>query len=354
MLHQYVERDTGAIRTERLFQDRLVGWLYDTLRESAPAVFRALTGGWVTRLLGHVNYDLPLAARLTGTRRFLRELRVDLSECVEPADRLDTPRKVFERRIRYWDCRPMPGNSAAVGSPADARALVGSLQDTSRLFLKEKFFRYEELLSPDRPRWIEAFRGGDFTVFRLTPDRYHYNHVPVAGRVLDFYEIEGAFHACHPASVVALATPYSKNRRVVTIIDTEVAGGTGVGLVAMVEVVALMIGQVVQCYSEERYDSPRPVLPGLFVRRGQPKSLYRPGSSTDVLLFQRGRIEFADDLVRNLSAAAESRFSLGFGRPLVETDVRVRSLVAWRAGEAPRNASEHPLLLSRKNGESRR
>ena len=52
-----------------------------------------------------------------------------------------------------------------------------------------------------------------------------------------------------PGAVVALVTPYSKNSRVVTIIDTEVPGGTGVGLVAMIEVVALMIGEVVQCYS---------------------------------------------------------------------------------------------------------
>jgi phosphatidylserine decarboxylase len=56
--------------------------------------------------------------------------------------------------------------------------------------------------------------------------------------------------------------------------------------------------------------------------------LYRPGSSTDVLLFQPGRIEFDADLVRNLSRAdAHSRFSLGFGAPLVETDVQVRSSI---------------------------
>jgi phosphatidylserine decarboxylase len=44
-----------------------------------------------------------------------------------------------------------------------------------------------------------------------------------------------------------MVRPYSKNKRVVTIIDTDVEGGTGIGLVAMIEVVALMIGDIVQC-----------------------------------------------------------------------------------------------------------
>ena len=131
--------------------------------------------------------------------------------------------------------------------------------------------------------------GGDFAVFRLTPDKYHYNHTPVAGIVADIYEIAGGYHSCNPGAVVEIVTPYSKNKRVVTIIDTDVPDGTGVGLVAMVEVVALMIGEIVQCYSTERYDNPQPVTKGMFLAKGRPKSLYRPGSSTDVLIFQQGQ-----------------------------------------------------------------
>ena len=50
-----------------------------------------------------------------------------------------------------------------------------------------------------------------------------------------------------------MVTPYSKNRRHVTLIDTDVPGGSQVGMVAMVEVTALMIGDIVQCYSDEKY-----------------------------------------------------------------------------------------------------
>jgi phosphatidylserine decarboxylase len=151
---------------------------------------------------------------------------------------------------------------------------------------------------------------------------------------LEAYKIDGACHACNPRVVLEVATPYSKNRRTVTIIDTDVPGGSGVGLVAMVEVVALMIGRVRQCYSEYRYDDPEPVRPGLFVARGQPKSLFEPGSSTVVVLFQRGRVRWVDDLLINQRRPARSRYSLVLGQPLIETDAQVRSLLAWPASSA--------------------
>jgi phosphatidylserine decarboxylase len=109
----------------------------------------------------------------------------------------------------------------------------------------------------------------------------------------------------------------------------DVAGGTGVGLVAMVEVVALMIGDIVQAYSRQGYDEPQQIEKGMFLKKGQPKSLYRSRSSTDILLFQQGRIRFAEDLLQNQSRSGiASRFSQGFDTPLVETDIKVRSLLA--------------------------
>ena len=324
--HQYIERDSGIVRSERPFGDWIVNYLYCDRRERAPMVYQLLGSQWFSSFLGWVNYDFPLGRSVTGIHRFLRHCAIELHECLEKPEALDTARKVFERRIRYWSCRPMSDDEATVVSPADSRVVFGSFKETSILVIKGKFFAYEELLGENKPQWRDAFRDGDFCICRLTPDKYHYNHTPVAGIVRDFYENDGSYHSCNPGAVLALATPYSKNKRVVTIIDTDVPGGTGVGLVAMIEIVALMIGDIAQCYSDEEYRDPRKVEPGMLLRRGRPKSLFRPGSSTTVLLFQENRVEFADDLIRNMSRAdLESRYALGLGKPLVETDVRVRS-----------------------------
>jgi len=328
MRHQYIARDSGALCDEPLFADRLIRLMYNQVRENAPGLFRLLTSPRMTDVLGYLNYDMQFGSYGSACSRFLKQLEINLQECLASPAELNTPRKVFERQIRYWDCRPMPDDPGAVVSPADARVLVGSCQETSSLFIKDKFFSFEELLGGDRHPWLEAMRGGNFALFRLTPDKYHYNHCPVSGEVIDIYQIDGAFNSCNPGAIVTVATPYSKNRRVVTIIDTDVKGGTGVGLVAMIEVVALMIGDIVQCYSAKEYQEPQPVVPGMFLVKGQPKSLYRPGSSTDILVFQRGRVSFAPDLVANQKRSdAVSRFSKGFGGQLVETDIRVRGLL---------------------------
>jgi phosphatidylserine decarboxylase len=222
----------------------------------------------------------------------------------------------------------MSNNPDDLVSPCDAKMLFGSLSQSSSLFIKGKFFEYDELLGRDKKRWRKGFSDGDFAIFRLTPDKYHYNHVPVSGRVIDYYQISGAYNSCNPNAVISICTPCSKNRRVVTIIDTNVPGGGQIGLVAMIEVAALMIGDIVQCYSDYHYDGAVPVGSGLFIRKGQPKSRFRPGSSTVVLFFEKGRIRPASDVVANMmKSEAKSVFSEGFGANLVETDVDVRSII---------------------------
>ncbi len=328
--HQFIDRASGRVTDERLYSDQVVRFVYGTARERAPALFAALTSARMSGVLGWLNYDSFLGATLTGSRRFVDRLGVRLEECIEPAERLDTPRKVFERQIRFWSCRPQPDAVHAAVAPADARVVTGTLATSDDgLHIKEKFFSVAELLGDRGTPWLDVVRGGEFALFRLTPERYHYVHTPVAGEVLDIYELPGRHHACNPAAVVAIATPHSKNARLVTIIDTDVPQGSHLGIVVMVEVVALMIGRIVPRYSDTAYDAPRALVAGDRIRRGAPKSLFQPGSSTVVVLFEPGRVRLADDLVANRAhPTARSIFSDAFGEPLVETDVEVRSLLA--------------------------
>lgn len=332
--HQYIKRYSHEVITERPTADKAVHFLYHNLRESAPAMFRMLTSARISSLLAFCRYDMPITDKVRG-RDLFASLGANWQECLEPLTYYDSYRKVFERQIRYWETRPMTEEPHRVVAPADSRLLLGSLADTSDLFIKNKYFDLEELLGPPRP-WCSRFKNGDFAVFRLTPDKYHYNHMPVSGRIVDIYGIDGSYHSCNPSALIAMASLFAKNRRIVTIIDTDVERGSQVGLVAMIEIVALMIGDIVEVYSDERYDRPRPIRPGIRVRRGCPKSLFRPGSSTDVVLFEPGRIRFADDLIANSRRHdVQSRFSRGLGKSLVETDVLVRSDIAGPCPTGP-------------------
>jgi phosphatidylserine decarboxylase len=326
MIHQYVDR-RGSVCDEQLTADGLISFIYSTVRERNGFLFNKLISRKTTSLLGYINYDHPFAS-VREHAKVLEQLGVNFSESVDTS--FKTVREIFERKIRYDEFRPMTQYKRDIVSPADSRMLVGSFSEHSSLFIKEKFFSFEELLG-DRADLHVQFRNGDFCIFRLTPEKYHYNHSPVTGLVLDIYTIDGHYHSCNPGAVVEAVTPYSKNKRVVTIIDTDVAGGSRVGLVAMIEVVAMMIGEIVQCYSEKNYENPRDVAPGLFILRGKPKSMYRPGSSTDILIFQKGRIAFDPRIVANSqNAAVQSRFTIGFGQPICETDIQVREIIGIR------------------------
>lgn len=330
-MHQYIDRKTGAVRQEQFLGDAMVRALYAGVRENAGWLFSALTSPRMSRILAAVNYDLPFSG-FSFARKFTDTLGVCLAECLDP-QRLTTPRAVFERKIRYWECRPGPENPRAVLAPADSRMIPASLAESPLVEIKGKFFELAELVG--HREWMHRFAAGDIAIFRLTPEQYHYNHTPVSGRICDTFTIEGRCHACHPDAVVREATPYSKNRRLVTLIDTDVPGGTRVGLVAMVEVVALMIGGIREAYSDKAYDAPRSLARGDRVDAGKPKSLFYPGSSTVVLLFEPQKIRFDADLLENVRRMdATSRFSTGFTRPLVETQVRVRQQIATPAGSA--------------------
>jgi len=327
--HQYIERESGRVCTEKLYADKTIGFLYSQVRENAPLLYKLIHRKWFSSVIGMINYETFIGKKVLNNKAFIQKSGINIEECIDNYRNLKTLKEIFERKIRYWECRPMSENPGTIVSPADSRMLAGSLSNTSALFLKNKFFQFEELLGKNKKVWLHAFQDGDFAVFRLTPEKYHYNHTPVTGNVADAYVIEGGYHACNPGAVVTAITPYSKNKRVVTIIDTNIPRGTNIGFVAMIEVVALMIGKIKQCYSPEMYESPQNIRRGLFLKKGQPKSVFCPGSSTTVLLFQKGQIAFAEDVVKNMFRRnVSSRFSLGFGRPLVETDVKVRSVIA--------------------------
>ena len=340
MPHQYIDRDTRQILTEIFYGDKAIRFLYSRVRESAPGLFRILTGSRLSKWLGYLNYESFVGEKILGNGDFLRACGINGAECLEDTKRLDTIKKIFERKIRYWDCRPMPNDPGTVVSPCDAKMLYGSLAETSSFFIKGKFFDYDELIGKDKQRWNGAFEDGDFALFRLTPEKYHYNHTPVAGKVVDLYQISGAYNSCNPNAVISACTPYSKNKRIITVLNTDVPGGTHIGLVAMIEVVALMIGDIIQSYSDHHYDNPTPVGTGLFMKKGQPKSLFRPGSSTVILFFEKDSIRFADDIIANMSAyGVQSLYNEGFSRHLVETDVKVRSLIGTAIGKMNYNGS---------------
>jgi phosphatidylserine decarboxylase len=327
-LHQYVSRHSHAVVDESLLADRVIRFLYAREREDPSLLQRALASPKVTQWLAHWEFDRHLANPSRHIEQIAKRLSINTEEIVGGVATMRTMRDLFERKIRFWDVRPLPIKTCGIVSPADGKALPFLANDATALPIKEKFIGLNELLGHANP-WVLGVHDIAGVIVRLTPDVYHYTHTPVTGRVVSHQLIEGAFHSCNPLAATRLRNSYPRNRRAVTVYDTDISNGSGVGIVVQVDVAAMMIGQIVGCYSERKYEQPAPLRIGQLVVRGMPVSLFRPGSSTSVVLWHGSRASVANDLVSNSTRVhLRSRFSDWLQSAWVETALRVRQPIS--------------------------
>jgi len=73
IIHQYIERSTGRVCTEALYYNKIVNFLYSTVRENSSFLFQAITSKRMSSVLGYLNYDLMLGSRLSGNMQFLKK-----------------------------------------------------------------------------------------------------------------------------------------------------------------------------------------------------------------------------------------------------------------------------------------
>src|SRR5262245_63546529 len=98
MNHQYINRQTQQVCNEQLYGDGLVRALYSSSLECPNLLTSAASSQWVTKMLSTLSYNTLVANKWTGLIKFVQETGIDLTECVEPPENLDTARKVFERQ----------------------------------------------------------------------------------------------------------------------------------------------------------------------------------------------------------------------------------------------------------------
>jgi phosphatidylserine decarboxylase len=335
LAHQYVERYRNTVSNEVLLADQVISFLYHRSREEPHFLLSSLASGRLTNALAFWQFDRPLRNPKRTIEYAAHRLMIRESEAVRDFGGMRTLRELFERQIRYWAVRPLPESPTTIVSPADGKLLPFDAFATDMLPVKSKFIRVDELLGGINP-WSSHSRFDESSmtrvagaIVRLTPDVYHYTHSPVAGCVVRHEVIEGKFHSCNPTALVRFPGSYAVNRRTLTVYDTDVENGSGVGRVAQVDVAAMMIGQMQSCFSTDCYENPRQMVVGDFVPRGVPVSLFRPGSSTSIVLWDGSRTAVSRELIANSKRSdLRSRFSDWLGQPWVETQVAVRQAIS--------------------------
>ncbi|MGZ3737010.1 MAG: phosphatidylserine decarboxylase, partial [Bdellovibrionota bacterium] len=167
--------------------------------------------------------------------------------------------------------RPFPAEPPLMGAFAEARYLgFAQLDATTTLPIKGLRLAAEDVLGSTPGK--ERFHGGPCLLARLCPVDYHRFHYPDAGRTIHWHGEMGRLHSVNPVALARKPDLFLENERQISLLQTE-----NFGLLAYVEVGALMVGRIIHTHPIERP-----------FRRGEEKGCFLFGASTVIVYGEKG------------------------------------------------------------------
>ncbi len=271
------------------------------------AALGALPKHGLSRLIGAATRArLPAPALRAVMRAFAGRYRIDLSEC-PPLESYRTFGQFFARPLLPGR-RPVAPGDRVVVSPVDALVSECGLAAEGRLIQAKGIDYRAEALLADAPL-ARRLDGGAWATLYLSPRDYHRIHFPLGGRVTGWRYVPGTLWPVNPASVRNVPGLFTRNERLVTVLETPL------GACAVVSVGATVVGRVRAAWdpavpvtnlrgaTPARHDYAEPVP----VEKGAELGAFEMGS-TVILLFEPGRVE--------LSAAVAPGARLRVGEPI--------------------------------------
>ncbi len=286
---QYFNRYTGRIETEDVYGDRFLRWAYGNPlgRLSLHAlVKRSAFSRWYGRRM-----DAPASREKVAP--FISTYKVPAEEFAEKPESYRTFNEFFYRKLKSG-ARPIDPDPRAAVFPADGRHL--GFQDVSKLegiFVKGAVFDLRKLLGHEE--LAQRFHDGAMVLSRLCPVDYHRFHFPVGGVASAPQFIDGPLFSVNPIALRRNIHIFTENKRAVTRIESP-----EFGLVVMLEIGATCVGSFEYTFT-----------PGERVEKGAEKGFFKFGGSSTITLFERGRIQLADDLVQQSRRSLELYARMG-------------------------------------------
>jgi phosphatidylserine decarboxylase len=287
----YVHRETGELRAERVYGERELRLLYETWWGSA-LLHAFIKRQWFSHVSGILRRS-PFSRREIPA--FVQRYEIDDTESEFPAAAYQSLDAFFTRKLKP-EARPIDRNPLHLVAPAEGRVLAFAEMPGGQLDVKGCTVDIEELVGG-----LNGFKPGAAFVIRLAPCDYHRFHFPTDCQVADPVGVGRTLHSVHPIALRA-GTPAFRNKRMVSMLSN-----TKCGRLLQVEVGALTVGSIVQTYDRGP------------VKKGQEKGYFRLGGSTVILLTEPGRVAPDADL---LDATARG----------LETLVKVNTRIGLIAG----------------------
>lgn len=288
----YIDRKTKKREVEEIYGRWALSLLYGSTFASRVFSFLFLP------LIAHVPLFSKFYGRLQKRKKsaekiapFIKTYKIDASEFQEKS--FASFNDFFIRKLKP-NVRPITDDVKRAALPADGRYLVfPDLRNVETFYVKGQQFNLEAFLQS--PSYARRYSDGAMMIARLCPTDYHRFHFPTDGTPLQAVPIQGPLFSVNPIALTKRLSILWENKRMLTEIETP-----NFGTLLYVEVGATCVGSIRQTY--------RPNHP---VKKGDEKGYFEFGGSCLVLLFERGRIEFDEDLAQNSKKGLETKAHFG-------------------------------------------
>ena len=288
---QYIDRENGKLEIEKIYGRWALALLYGESRLSSIFSFLFLPIiahiPWLSKWYGYLQTRPESAKKIAP---FIKAYNIDESEFLETnfADFND----FFIRKLKP-ERRPIVQGSLAA-MPADGRYLVfPKLDQTTRFYAKGQQFDLREFLQDSV--LARRMQDGSMLIARLCPTDYHRFHFPCDGIPGVPREINGPLFSVNPIALSKKLKILVENKRVITEIETK-----DFGTILYAEIGATCVGSIHQTFQ-----------PNVKVSKGDEKGYFSFGGSCLVILFEKRRIQFDEDLIRNSQNGLETKAFFG-------------------------------------------
>ena len=282
---KYVDRENGAIKTEKVAGEKWLIWLYNN--PVGEATLWALVKRKMLSSVYGEMMDRPSSAE--KIQPFVEEFDIDMNEAQK--QEFNSFNDFFTRKLKA-NSRPIDTGLIVVISPADGKVLAYA--DISNTDFIIKGYRFDVPSFLNDSSLANKYKNGSLIIIRLAPNDYHRFHFPVSGQVSPVTQIEGDYYSVNPIALCEMAEIFCMNKREYVIISNPLFGD-----IIMAEVGATMVGSIVQTYSHN------------MAIKGEEKGYFEFGGSTVVLLFEKGTISIDADLLENTAKGLETSVVMG-------------------------------------------
>jgi len=285
----YYDRYSHKYSKEDVYADKFLFWLYNT---NSGLLMNDL---FFKRKIVSKLYKKIQNSRLSKNKipHFIKRYSINTSELQSAPEKYKSFNDFFKRKIDLLK-RPVNSDSSVCIAPCDGRALAyHSVNQNTTFKVKRHTFDLKNFLRNES--LINRFSECSLYICRLHLSDYHHFHFPDSGIADESIAIDGHLFTSGPYSLSKFIPFYTENFRVITPFKSE-----NFGDMLICEIGAFTVGSVKQEF-----------LPGEKVKKGDHKGYFEIGGSTIALLFQKGKINFDDDLLSNTENGIETYIKMG-------------------------------------------